>query len=484
MPQPTEPNFGVGIERVSRVPSTIEPKDSKEKDIITFLNEISTEIKSLSINLSDLSNRGKRVELLSTYISWLRHLSSLTEEILEILKNVSPEQSEIKTLNSNINKLLLFLNSMLSQSLKFQTTRDDWFRQSPKDLATANRLDPSGKCIDLEAVAELYRPKFWLDTKSQIEEIAKQLIEIIEKESNTSPEQSQVESGLSDEQLQEELEKFNQDLKKINEAADREILKGIVYHLSRKTIGYTVYFGVGGAETKRLTIMELVSNLLSEIQASEEYNEYNEYNEDNEDNEDEKILQALKIVKGKLNLYSRLRDFINHIPTGGSINPENIEKYKELFLRLSKPEGREVEIKGRKVEITLRDTSKLSYLEALLKKINEQEQEILNILNESFKERGQELNIDVFTNALRFLIKIIKTDEASKKSSAGVKKGVVSFETKEMKRRGVKNPDTISVMVVTEPQGGNRNPERCEFIPYPQYMLSLFDIGEISLVGE
>ena len=87
MPQPTESNFGVGIKRVSRVPSTIEPKDSKEKDIITFLNDISTEIKSLSINLSDLSNRGKRVELLSTYISWLRHLSSLTEEILEILKN-------------------------------------------------------------------------------------------------------------------------------------------------------------------------------------------------------------------------------------------------------------------------------------------------------------------------------------------------------------------------------------------------------------
>jgi hypothetical protein len=44
--------------------------------------------------------------------------------------------------------------------------------------------------------------------------------------------------------------------------------------------------------------------------------------------------------------------------------------------------------------------------------------------------------------------------------------------------------DTILTMVVTEAQGRNRNPERCEFIPYPQYMLSLFDIGEISLVGE
>jgi len=456
MPQPTEPNFGVGIERVSRVPSTIEPKDSKEKDIITFLNDISTEIKSLSINLSDLSNRGKPVELLSTYISWLRHLSSLTEEILEILKNVSPEQSEIKTLNSDINKLLLFLNSMLSQSLKFQTTRDDWFRPSPKDLATANRLDPSGKCIDLEAVAELYWLKFSLDTKSQIEKIAKQLIEIIEKKSNTSPEQSQVESGLSDEQLQEELEKFNQDLKKINEAADREILKGIVYHLSRKTIGYTVYFGVGGAETKRLTIMELVSNP-----------------------------QILEKVKDGRDLDFNLRDFINHIPVSRSINQKNMQKYVELFNRLYNNN----KLTGKKVKIVLRDTSKLFYLKALLEKINKQEQEILDILKGSFKKRGQELNIDVFTNALRFLIQIIETDDTSEKSSARVKKGVVSFEEEKMKPRRAETrrgdaTDTILTMVVTEAQGRNRNPEVCEFIPYPQYMLSLFDIGEISLVGE
>jgi len=446
MPQPTEPNFGVGIERVSRVPSTIEPKDSKEKDIITFLNEISTEIKSLSINLSDLSNRGKRVELLSTYISWLRHLSSLTEEIL---KNVSPKQSEIEDLNSDINKLLLFLDSMLSQSLKFQTTRDDWFRPSPKDLATANRLDPSGKCIDLEAVAELYRPNFWLGIKSQIKEIAEQLIEIIEEKSNTSPEQSQVESGLSDEQLQGELEKFNQDLKKINEAADREILEGIVHHLYKHTI--TVKFGVGGVETKRLTIMELVSNP-----------------------------QILEKVKDGRDLDFNLRDFINHIPVSRSINQKNMQKYVELFNRLYNNN----KLTGKKVKIVLRDTSKLFYLKALLEKINKQEQEILDILKGSFKKRGQELNIDVFTNALRFLIQIIETDDTSEKSSARVKKGVVSFETKEMRRRGVKNPNTISVLVVTEPQGGNRNPERCEFIPYPQYMLSLFDIGEISLVGE
>jgi len=454
MPQPTEPNFGVGIERVSRVPSTIEPKDSKEKDIITFLNDISTEIKSLSINLSDLSNRGKPVELLSTYISWLRHLSSLTEEILEILKNVSPEQSEIKTLNSDINKLLLFLNSMLSQSLKFQTTRDDWFRPSPKDLVTANRLDPSGKCIDLEAVAELYRPNFWLGIKSQIKEIAEQLIEIIEEKSNTSPEQSQVESGLSDEQLQGELEKFNQDLKKINEAADREILEGIVHHLYKHTI--TVKFGVGGVETKRLTIMELVSNP-----------------------------QILEKVKDGRDLDFNLRDFINHIPVSRSINQKNMQKYVELFNRLYNNN----KLTGKKVKIVLRDTSKLFYLKALLEKINKQEQEILDILKGSFKKRGQELNIDVFTNALRFLIQIIETDDTSEKSSARVKKGVVSFEEEKMKPRRAETrrgdaTDTILTMVVTEAQGRNRNPEVCEFIPYPQYMLSLFDIGEISLVGE
>jgi len=464
MPQPTESNFGVGIKRVSRVPSTIEPKDSKEKDIITFLNEISTEIKSLSINLSDLSNRGKRVELLSTYISWLRHLSSLTEEIL---KNVSPKQSEIEDLNSDINKLLLFLDSMLSQSLKFQTTRDDWFRPSPKDLATANRLDPSGKCIDLEAVAELYWLKFSLDTKSQIEKIAKQLIEIIEKKSNTSPEQSQVESGLSDEQLQEELEKFNQDLKEINEAADREILEGIVHHLYKHTI--TVKFGVGGVETKRLTIMELVS--IPQIL----------------------VPQILEKVKDDRDLDFNLRDFINHIPVSRSINQKNMQKYVELFNRLYNNN----KLTGKKVKIVLRDTSKLSYLEALLKKINEQEPGILNILKIRLKNLGHELNIDYFTNALLFLIKILEEGKTIKKGKTiikdsedensedkKVKVGFVSFETKEMKRRGVKNPDKISVMVVTEAQGRNRNPERCEFIPYPQYMLSLFDIGEISLVGE
>ena len=456
MPQPTEPNFGVGIERVSRVPSTIEPKDSKEKDIITFLNEISTEIKSLSINLSDLSDRDKRVELLSTYIFWLRRLSSLTEEIL---KNVSPKQSEIEDLNSDINKLLLFLDSMLSQSLKFQTTRDDWFRPSPKDLVTANRLDPSGKCIDLEAVAELYRPNFWLGIKSQIKEIAEQLIEIIEEKSNTSPEQSQVESGLSDEQLQGELEKFNQDLKKINEAADREILEGIVHHLYKHTI--TVKFGVGGVETKRLTIMELVS--IPQIL----------------------VPQILEKVKDDRDLDFNLRDFINHIPVSRSINQKNMQKYVELFNRLYNNN----KLTGKKVKIVLRDTSKLFYLKALLEKINKQEQEILDILKGSFKKRGQELNIDVFTNALRFLIQIIETDDTSEKSSARVKKGVVSFEEEKMKPRRAETrrgdaTDTILTMVVTEAQGRNRNPEVCEFIPYPQYMLSLFDIGEISLVGE
>ena len=451
MPQPTEPNFGVGIERVSRVPSTIEPKDSKEKDIITFLNEISTEIKSLSINLSDLSDRDKRVELLSTYIFWLRRLSSLTEEIL---KNVSPKQSEIEDLNSDINKLLLFLDSMLSQSLKFQTTRDDWFRPSPKDLVTANRLDPSGKCIDLEAVAELYRPNFWLGIKSQIKEIAEQLIEIIEEKSNTSPEQSQVESGLSDEQLQGELEKFNQDLKKINEAADREILEGIVHHLYKHTI--TVKFGVGGAETKRLTIMELVSNP-----------------------------QILEKVKDGRDLDFNLRDFINHIPVSRSINQKNMQKYVELFNRLYNNN----KLTGKKVKIVLRDTSKLFYLKALLKEINDQKPKILDILNRRLRNLGHELNIDYFTNALRFLIQIIETDDTSEKSSARVKKGVVSFEEEKMKPRRAETrrgdaTDTILTMVVTEAQGRNRNPEVCEFIPYPQYMLSLFDIGEISLVGE
>ena len=463
MPQPTKPNLGVGIEGVSRAPSTIEPEDSKEKDIRTFLNEISTEIKNLSINLRDLSDRGERVKLLSTYIFWLRRLSSLTEEIL---KSVSPKQSEIEDLNSDINKLLLFLDSMLSQSLKFQTTRDHWFPPRPEDLATANRLDPYGRYIDLEAVTGLYWLKFSLDTRSQIEKIANQLIEIIGEKSNTSPEQSQVESGLSDEQLQEELKKFNQELGETNKAADTEILKGIVDSLFR----YKIKVG-----TEELTIMELVSKLLSGIQTSVK------------NKEDEKILQALEIVKGDQNLYSKLRDyFISHrIPISFSISSENMQKYLELFNRLYNNN----KLTGKKVKIVLRDTSKLFYLKALLEKINKQEQEILDILKGSFKKRGQELNIDVFTNALRFLIQIIETDDTSEKSSARVKKGVVSFEEEKMKPRRAETrrgdaTDTILTMVVTEAQGRNRNPEVCEFIPYPQYMLSLFDIGEISLVGE
>ena len=162
-----------------------------------------------------------------------------------------------------------------------------------------------------------------------------------------------------------------------------------------------------------------------------------------------------------------------------------MQKYVELFNRLYNNN----KLTGKKVKIVLRDTSKLFYLKALLEKINKQEQEILDILKGSFKKRGQELNIDVFTNALRFLIQIIETDDTSEKSSARVKKGVVSFEEEKMKPRRAETrrgdaTDTILTMVVTEAQGRNRNPEVCEFIPYPQYMLSLFDIGEISLVGE
>jgi hypothetical protein len=458
MPQPIKHNLGVGIEGVSRVPSTIEPKDSKEKEI-TFLKKISTEIENLSINLSDLSDRGRRVELLSTYIFWLRHLSSLTEEIL---KNVSPKQSEIEDLNSDINKLLLFLDSMLSQSLKFQTTRDGWFPPRPEDLATANRLDPYGRYIDLEAVAELHRPNFWLGIKHQIEEIVEELIKIIEKKSNTSPEQSQVESGLSDEQLQEELEKFNQDLKEINEAADREILKGIVDRLFRNTIS-TVGSRVVDVETGRLTIIKLVFILLGEIQASVE---------------DNKILEAVETVKGERNLCQRLRDFINQIPIIDSISSENMQRYVKIFEWLN-------QLKGRKVTITLRDTSKLFYLKALLEKINKQEKEILDIFNRILEELGQELNIDVFTNALRFLIKIIETNETRIKNSASVKIGFVNLKTMQMKR-GIETSDTTSMMVLKEkPDVDNdENPIVCKFIPYSQYMRGLFNIDKISLVGK
>ena len=162
-----------------------------------------------------------------------------------------------------------------------------------------------------------------------------------------------------------------------------------------------------------------------------------------------------------------------------------MQKYVELFNRLYNNN----KLTGKKVKIVLRDTSKLFYLKALLEKINKQEQEILDILKGSFKKRGQELNIDVFTNALRFLIQIIETDDTSEKSSARVKKGVVSFEEEKMKPRRAETrrgdaTDTILTMVVTEAQGRNRNPEVCKFIPYPQYMLSLFDIDEILLVGE
>ena len=422
------------------------------------LNELKTGLHQILREIREFNTGSSSDDVnLQRCTVWLTSLKQFIEKISQHFPLEEAKQSNIQRYTATLETCRYVL---LQKFLRFGKTQPSLFKPKPADLTTANRLDPYGRYIDLEAVAELYKPNFWLGIKSQIKEIAKRLIEIIEEK--------------SDKELQEELEEFNRELKEINKAADREILQGILYHLFRKTIR-TADSRVGGAETKRLTIMELVSNLLGEIQAS---------------GEDEKISQALEQVKDDRNLYSRLRDFINHIPISGSINPENIEKYKDLFQRLSKPEGREieikgreVEIKGREVEITLRDTSKLSYLRALLEMINNQEQEILDILNGSFKERGQELNVDVFTNALRFLIKTIEEDEASKKSSADVKKGVVSFETKEIKGRGIKpsrEPSgELTMMVVTEAQGDVN-----KFISYPKYMLSLFDIDKISLVGK
>jgi|GEM_PF-3355570 len=471
----------------------------------TGLHEILREIQEFDYSIDE-------VKFLQKYTGWL---TSLNQFIAEILQHFPLKEAEYTATLEKCRYLLL------QGFLRFERTQPSLFKPNPADLATANRLDPSGKCIDLEAVAELYRPNFWLDIKRQIEEIAQQLIEIIEEKSNTSPEQSQVESRPSDGELKEQLEKFNQHLKEINEAADREILKGIVDSLFR----HKIRVGTDKLVTEELTIMELVSTLLGEKQTSEKQTSEKQTSEkqtsekqtSEEDKKDKEILKALEKVKGEQKLYSDLRNyFISHrIPISSSIGSENIEKYKKLFLWLwlSKLEGREV-------EITLRDTSKLSYLKALLEKIKEQEPEILEILNRRLRNLGHKLNIDYFTNALRFLIKIIEKYDASIESSADVKndasiessadvkndasiessadvkikKGVVSFKEEETKpRRRAKTgrgdatdtTDTILKMVVKEAQGRNRNPEVCEFIAYPQYMCrSLFNIGEISLVGE
>jgi len=435
-------------------------------ELKTGLHEILREIQEFNIDYSI-----DEVEFLQKCTGWLTSLNQFIAEISQHFPLEEAEQSNIQSCATTLNDI----SSLLQQKfLRFERTQPSLFKPNPANLATANRLDPDGRYIDLRAVAELHLPNFWLDIKSQIEKIAKQLIKIIEEKSNTSPEQSQVESGPSDEKLQEELEKFNQELRKINEAADREILKGIVDYLFRNTIEYTVYYGVGGKETKRLTIMELVSILLKKIQESKEA----------ENKEDDKISKILE-KEGAQKLYLILREFINSIPISVSISSENMQKYVELFNRLCNNNNNK--LTGKKVEIVLRDTSKLFYLKALLKKINEQEQEILDILNRSFKKLRQELNIiDVFTNALRFLIEIIETNETRIKNSAAVKTGVVSFEIRKMKRGiGSDGLDITSTMVLREMQDfSNKKPKVYKFISYPQYMRSLFNIDEISLVGK
>jgi len=442
--------------------------------ILTEIQEFNTGSSSDDVNLQEC-------------ICWLTSLNQFIAKILQHFPLTEAEQSNIQSYDATLNKMS---NALRQKLLSFAETQPSLFKSNPADLATANRLDPGGKYIDLKAVAELNRPNFWLDIKHRIEKIAEQLIIIMEKKSNTSPEQSQVESGPSDQELQQELERFNQDLKKINEEADREILVGIVNSFFKHTIKYTVSV-VGGVETKRLTIIELVFTLLDEIQTSEE------------DKEDEKIAKIVEKVKGNPRLYSELKNYFIkiRIPISSSIKEGNIEKYKKLFLQLCGLNG----LEGKKVKITLRDTSKLYYLKALLPKINDQELGILDILRGRFRNLGHELNINYFRNALLFLIKIIETDETTIKTKIKIKEGVVSFGAKKMRRRRVKmsreptypdttdttdtedtkdTKDTITTMIVTEAQGRNRNPNDYKFTSYPQHMLSLFDIGEISLVGK
>ena len=165
------------------------------------LNEIKTALHEILREIQEFNTGSSSDEVnLQRCTVWLTSLNQFFAKILRHFPLEEAEQSNIQTCATTLNDI----SSLLRQEfLRFGKTQPSLFKPNPADLATANRLDPYGRYIDLEAVAELYRPNFWLDTKSQIEEIAKQLIEIIEKESNTSPEQSQVESGPSDKQLQE-----------------------------------------------------------------------------------------------------------------------------------------------------------------------------------------------------------------------------------------------------------------------------------------
>ncbi len=460
---PTTPSFRVdaGVSLIER-----QLKDQEERLELDAREEILDRLKKLLAELEALFAEKKNsndisIEFLSQFISLLQDFTKIAEEISKYLLPESQKEVLSKA-REDINRFLSILRQMQLQLLSFNETGPLTSNQERADLATANRLDPNGQVVNLQAAAEVHRTEFLSKIKDSVRQIAEQLLEIA-TQAKAKLEKDAERNNY--ELLLASLNEFNQQLTEVNQAADEQVLTGIISFLFKNTIGYN--------KDRRMTIMRFCCDL-----------------PENKGNTVEGILA--KIIENR-DLLNEFLNFIQRIPVDRSLDDETKNKYNDLWsllLSLDPKPG----LKGKKVRIVLRDTKKLSYLQTLLdifKKINSGqglgkeslEQQILNAFNsENQKQKGSiRVSIDDFKKALELLVYVLvyvaesNENRRTKPDIYTVVEGVVSFKTK-TKGQGVEEP----IQILTVGSGGKKVDN---FTAIPRNMRGLFDVREISLAS-